>query len=63
MTAVQWWCSGVVLNRIFGSSSSSPPRPPVDAVPAAAVAAQAQAKAGLQTASSSQAGGSVDQLA
>ncbi len=24
MTAVQWWCSGVVLNTDFGSSSSSP---------------------------------------
>jgi hypothetical protein len=25
MTAVQWWCSGVVLNRIFSSASSQCP--------------------------------------
>jgi hypothetical protein len=27
MTAVQWWCSGVVLHNIFGQSSQGP-RPP-----------------------------------
>ena len=31
MTAVKWWCSGVVLNRIFGAPTAppSPPRPPL----------------------------------
>ena len=63
MTAVQWWCSGVVLNRIFGSPSSSPPRPPINAMPASAAAAQARAKASLQTPSSQDLGGTVDQVA
>jgi hypothetical protein len=27
MTLVQWWCSGVVLNRIFTPSASSQQRP------------------------------------
>ncbi|MGO8691446.1 MAG: hypothetical protein ACLQLG_17625 [Thermoguttaceae bacterium] len=26
MTAVQWWCSGAVLNTVFGASNP-PPRP------------------------------------
>jgi hypothetical protein len=63
MTAVQWWCSGVVLNRIFGAPTSYLPRPPVNAVPSSAVAAEAQAKAALQAPSSQQVGGSVDQQA
>jgi hypothetical protein len=63
MTAVQWWCSGVVLNRIFGSPSASPPRPPINAVPASAVAEQAQMKASLQAPSSQDLGGTVDQVA
>jgi hypothetical protein len=60
MTAVQWWCSGVVLNRILRPSAAPPPRQNADVAAGDVASEQAGPSQNSQQPSSQQVGGSYD---
>ncbi len=44
MTMVQWWCSGVVLNRVFMAPRAAQGGPRAEPVPKPGAAGQSSAK-------------------